>query len=95
MEEIYRGTLVSEEASEQMLELLLKQEWTMKIPAGLPAGVVCANKTGEYENRQHDSAIVYSEGADYILSVMTDGDPGAIMHIQSLSAEVYKYFNEK
>lgn len=93
LEKIYRGTLVSEEASEDMLSLLKQQEWRMKIPAGLPEGVVCANKTGEYDDRQHDAAIVYSDGADYILTVMTDGDGAAISHIQNISSIVYEYFN--
>lgn len=94
LEEIYRGTLVSKEASKEMLSLLKQQEWRMKIPAGLPEGVVCANKTGEYGDRQHDAAIVYSDGADYILVVMTDGDGAAISHIQNISTIVYEYFND-
>lgn len=93
MEEIYRGNLISEEASEEMLGLLKQQQWRMKIPSGLPSGVVCANKTGEYNNRQHDSAIIYSDGADYILVVLTENDGGAIPHIQNISSMVYKYFN--
>ncbi|MGN0438959.1 MAG: serine hydrolase, partial [Lachnospiraceae bacterium] len=94
-EDIYRGTLISEKASEEMLDLLMQQEWRMKIPAGLPEGVVCANKTGEYDDRQHDTAIVYSDGADYVISVMTDGDGAAISHIQHISSVVYDYFNKK
>lgn len=95
LEQIYRGSLVSEEASEEMLDMLKHQQWRAKIPAGLPEGVVCANKTGEYGNRQHDAAIVYSDGADYILVVMTEGDSASIGHIGSISKTVYQYFNEK
>lgn len=94
LEEIYRGTLVSEEASKEMLDLLKQQEWRAKIPSGLPSDVVCANKTGEYGARQHDAAIVYSRGADYIIAVMTDGDGAAISHIQNVSRIVYDYFND-
>ena len=78
-----------------MLDMLKHQQWRAKIPAGLPEGVVCANKTGEYGNRQHDAAIVYSDGADYILVVMTEGDSASIGHIGSISKTVYQYFNEK
>lgn len=94
LENIYRGLLVSEDASEEMLSLLKQQQWRTKIPAGLPEDVICANKTGEYGARQHDAAIVYSDGADYIITVMTDGDGAAISHIQKVSSIVYEYFND-
>lgn len=94
LEDIYRGTLVSESASKEMLSLLKQQKHRSKIPAGLPENVVCANKTGEYGVRQHDAAIVYSKGADYIISIMTEGDGAAISHIQNVSGIVYQFFNE-
>lgn len=93
LEDIYRGTLVSEKASKKMLNLLKAQQRKGKIPAGLPKGVKSANKTGEYQARQHDAAIVFSKKADYVIVIMTEGDGAAISHIQKLSAITYKYFN--
>ena len=93
LEDVYRGNLVNEKYSKKMLALLKKQQRKGKIPAGLPSGVKSANKTGEYESRQHDAAIVFSENADYIIVIFTEGDGASIGHIQALSRATYNYFN--
>ena len=93
LEDMYRGTLVSESASKEMISYLKNQKRRWKIPAGLPKGVECANKTGEVPGMEHDAAIVYSKDADYIIVVMTKGDGNAISHIRSVSKTVYNYFN--
>lgn len=93
LEDIYRGNLVSEKASKKMLKLLKAQQRKGKIPAGLPKGVKSANKTGEYNSRQHDAAIVFSKKADYIIVVMTEGDGASISHIRKISKMTYEYFN--
>lgn len=94
---IYRGECVSEYASEQMMEILSKQENRSKIPAGLPEGVKVANKTGETEVECHDAAIVCSDGADYVLVVMIetyyDDAYSYEYNIAQLSQKVYEYFN--
>lgn len=93
LERIYKGQCVSPEASEQFLELLLKQTHISKIPAGLPEGTKCANKTGDTNAVQHDTAIVYSPNCVYILCVMSSDCKAAIPNIQSISRTVYDYFN--
>ena len=42
-----------------MIEIMSRQEWRDKIPAGLPPGVV-ANKTGGVTGTRNDAAIVYT-----------------------------------
>ena len=59
LEKIFRGECVSEEASAEMLELLMNQKNTAKIPSGISADIPIANKTGETDSDQHDMAIVY------------------------------------
>lgn len=73
LDEIYHGTYVSADASEKILNLMKQQSHLNKIPAGLPAGTVCANKTGELDLTQNDAAIVYGPKTNYILVVMSDG----------------------
>lgn len=73
LDEIYHGTYVSADASEKILNLMKQQSHLNKIPAGLPEGTVCANKTGELDLTQNDAAIVYGPKTDYILVVMSDG----------------------
>lgn len=95
LEMIYRGTLVSETASEEMLNLLKAQTRTWKIPSALPEGTVTANKTGENSKVEGDAAIVYSPACDYILCVIGNGSVGAGTEtIRSISASVYSYFNK-
>lgn len=96
LERIYKGTCVSQRASEEMKELLLNQETDWKIPAGISRDISVANKTGETDDNQHDIAIVYGPAAEYILCVMTEGcrDEGdAIEGIRDISRTVYDYLN--
>jgi beta-lactamase class A len=95
LENIYKRLCVSKEASEKFLKLLLNQEHINKIPSGLPEGVVCANKTGDTDEVQHDAAIVYAPNGVYIISVMSTGCGNAINNIQSISSVVYDYFAEQ
>lgn len=95
LENVYGAACVSPEASAQMLELLKAQQRREKIPAGLPEGVVTANKTGEVSTMEHDAAIVYGPGRDYILCIMSvnlTDTQAARQHIRELSAAVYQYF---
>ena len=96
LERIYRGECVSEESSEQMLELLKRQENTTKIPEGVPADVKTANKTGETDEDQHDIAIVYGVKTTYVLCVMSEGwksGGDAVENIRNISSMVYNYLN--
>lgn len=96
LERIYRGECVSEEASAEMLDLLLRQEVTWKIPEGLTGDIKIANKTGETDTDQHDIAIVYGEKTTYILCVMSENCPDentAINNIRAISRVVYNYLN--
>lgn len=93
LERIYKRQCVSPEASDTFLDLLLNQNHINKIPAGLPEGTKCANKTGDTDEVQHDAAIVYSPGGDYIIAVMSTNCGAAITNIQEISKIVYDYFN--
>ncbi len=96
LEKIYQGKCVSKEASEKMLELLLNQKKTWKIPEGISGDIKIANKTGETDKDQHDIAIVYGPKTTYIVCVMSEDFPNeaeAIKNIQEVSKVVYNYLN--
>ena len=96
LESIFRGDCVSKEASEKMLELLMNQRNTTKIPAGISADIPIANKTGETDQDQHDMAIVYGPKTTYILCVMSEDFKSAetaIENIRTISGVVYNYLN--
>lgn len=61
-------------ARSEMLEVLEQQEFRDKIPAGLPAGVRAANKTGWITGISHDAAVVFPPAHPrYVLVVLTRG----------------------
>lgn len=71
-EAIARGKAVSRSASEEMAAVLARQRFNDAIPAGLPAGVKVAHKTGEITKIQHDAGIVYGP-RPFVLVVLTRG----------------------
>jgi len=57
-----------------MIETLTRQEWRNRIPAGLPAGVKVANKTGSVSGTINDAAIVFPPAAaPFVLVVFCKG----------------------
>ena len=66
--------VVSAKASEEMIAILRGQKFAEGIPAGLPAGVTVAHKTGSFGQVYHDAAIVEPpRGKPYVLVVLTRG----------------------
>jgi hypothetical protein len=87
LRKVYKGSYVSKEASERILEAMRAQiaRNRYKIPAGVPESVETANKTGELYTKnkeginvsvQNDAAIIFAEDHPYVLTVMT-AVPGA------------------
>lgn len=72
MKAIVEEKAASPAACDEMLEILRRQKFLNKIPAGLPEGIVVANKTGDITNIDHDAAIVFPpKRKPYILVVLT------------------------
>jgi len=62
----------SPEASEEMLSILLEQQYRSGIPAGLPKAARVAHKTGNISTVHHDAGIIFLEGREpYVLVVLT------------------------
>lgn len=71
---IARRKVVSEQASQEMINILLGQEFNESIPALLPNSVKVAHKTGWNNDLYHDTAIVHPvDRKPYVLSIMTMG----------------------
>jgi beta-lactamase class A len=94
LEKMYRGEIVSKNASEEMIKILQKPK-DGPIRAGVPADVEIANKEGDVEGVRCDVGIVYLPKAPYAICVMTkllahDSDgPRIITEIARLA---YAYF---
>lgn len=97
LEDIYRRRWGSRKVSNEIEQMLLSQNTRYKIPAGLPEGVLCGNKTGEMETTENDAAIIFGEDCDYILVVLSsdwESKSEAIDRIASISELVYEFLNE-
>jgi len=75
---LLRGILerkfLSSESCDQMIEILLKQEFNDGIPAGLPKAVRVAHKTGSITEIRHDAAIVFPQNdRPYVIVILTQG----------------------
>ena len=66
-------SLVSRNASVQMIGLLLRQTLNGRIPALLPPEAAVAHKTGEMDDVWNDGGIVYGTGGRYIIVLMSRG----------------------
>jgi beta-lactamase class A len=92
---IQEGRAGSPAATQEMLAILLAQEFNEKIPAGLPPGTRVAHKTGEITAVSHDAAIIYPTGRKpYVLVVLTRGIPDGTKSsklIADISAILYAH----
>ena len=97
MELIAEKKVVSEQASEKMIEILLGQEFKESIPALLPKSVKVAHKTGWTGDVYHDTGIVYPDGRrPYALSIMTRGFSEAQPdEAHARMAEISKFIYDK
>jgi beta-lactamase class A len=69
---LYRGDIVSGDASDEMLAVLRDQQIKDLIPLQLPQGIAVAHKTGIFEQSLHDAGIVFAPGGDFVLVLMTE-----------------------
>lgn len=74
MKAIAQKRVVSPNACEKMINILLQQRFKSKIPALLPSTVKVAHKTGSITEIDHDAAIVYLNPEHaYVLVILTKG----------------------
>jgi Beta-lactamase class A len=72
LERIARRQVVSEQASQEMIEILKGQEYNDMIPARLPDSVEVAHKTGWITGLHHDSGIVFvPNGPTYVVVLLS------------------------
>ena len=66
------GQAVDRPSDAAMIEILERQRFNDGIPAGLPAGLAVAHKTGDITRINHDAGIVYAS-RPYVLVVLVRG----------------------
>lgn len=96
LEKIYKGKLVSKEASSEMLKFLLEQKITDRLPSKLPPQAVVAHKTGLMRDLCHDTGIVFTRNGDFIICVLTKttNKPVAKNFIAEVAFKTYCAYNQ-
>jgi beta-lactamase class A len=96
-EKIAKEEMVSKEASQAMVKILLDQKFNEVIPARLPKNVRVAHKTGNITGAQHDSGIVFlPDGRKYVLVILSKNLtdlPAGIESMAKVSEMIFKEVN--
>jgi beta-lactamase class A len=94
-EKIGREEMVSKEASQAMIKILLDQRFNDIIPKKLPQEVKVAHKTGSITGVNHDSGIVFlPDGKKYVLILLSkkvEQEKTGKEAMASVSELIYKY----
>jgi beta-lactamase class A len=69
---IAKGSAGDKASTDEMIAILKRQTFNDRIPAGVPAGIQVAHKTGEITRIQHDAAIVFAR-RPFVLVVLVRG----------------------
>jgi len=94
-EQIANEKAVNKDASDQMIKILLDQQFNDIIPARLPKEVKVAHKTGWITGLHHDSGIVFlPDGRKYVLVLLSrklEDEKKGIEAMAKVSEMIYKY----
>lgn len=97
-ERMARGTVVSDEASAEMIEILKEQEYNDMIPARLPDSVEVAHKTGWITGLHHDSGIVFvPDGPTYVLVLLSqnlENEDAGVEAFARISRMVFEFVTQ-
>ncbi|HEX2476085.1 MAG TPA: serine hydrolase [Lacipirellulaceae bacterium] len=100
---LYGRKLVSETASEKMLEHLFACADKQKVPRSLPEGTRVAHKTGSVSQTRTDAGIMETPGGPITFCILTtnnkdqrwtDDNEGDLLCAE-LGSAIYQYFNSK
>jgi beta-lactamase class A len=98
-EKLATGELVSPDASQAMINILLDQRFNEIIPARLPDNVKVAHKTGNITGVRHDAGVVYlPDGRKYVLVMLSKNladEETSINRMAEVSEMIYEYVNGK
>lgn len=100
LEKIENCDGIQETASQQIIQILQKQQYNRRIPRQLPGTMKVAHKTGTLRGVVNDVGIMYlpDEKGRVVISILSEGNPTTEAGddvISQISNEVYNYFMGK
>ena len=98
-EQLAKGKVVSQKASDEMINTLFNQTHNTLIPALLPKNIRVAHKTGTITGVHHDSGIVFlADGRKYVLVILSknlENDIEATNSMAKVSEMIYQHIINK
>lgn len=88
LEKLYRGQLLNNTNTKEVLSFMDRTETENRIPAGIGGAEVIYHKTGTLDALTHDGAIVNSGNGEYILAVYTEFLDGDVDERSAVIAEI-------
>jgi len=86
------GKAYSKKSSDEMLNIMLEQQYRSGIPAGLPKAARVAHKTGNISTVHHDAGIVFVEDRKpYVLVILSQfpAETGRGTAVADVSRDIY------
>jgi beta-lactamase class A len=86
------GKAYSQSSCDEMLKIMLDQQYRSGIPAGLPKAARVAHKTGNISTVHHDAGIVFLDGRKpYVLVILTQfaAETGRGTAVAEVSRDIY------
>ena len=90
---IYQEKLINKEASQLMLDILLRQQQGERLQRYLPSDIKIAHKCGDLDNLENDGGIILLGDRAYILVVLTNGMPN--LQCKQTIGKISKFIYDK
>ena len=90
---IYQEKLINKEASQLMLDILLRQQQGERLQRYLPSDIKIAHKCGDLDNLENDGGIIWLGGKAYILVILTNGMPN--LQCKQTIGKISKFIYDK
>jgi beta-lactamase class A len=96
-EAIEQGLGLSAAAREGVIDIMKRQKFSDRIPAGVPEGVSIAHKTGSLKGVRNDAGIVYGPQGPYVIALFSkrlEDEKAGVDTLGALSKVVWNVFGE-
>ncbi|ALF19060.1 class A beta-lactamase-related serine hydrolase [Fusobacterium nucleatum] len=90
---IYQEKLINKEASQLILDILLRQQQGERLQRYLPSDIKIAHKCGDLDNLENDGGIIWLGDRAYILVVLTNGMPN--LQCKQTIGKISKFIYDK
>jgi len=90
---IYQEKLINKEASQLILDILLRQQQGERLQRYLPSDIKIAHKCGDLDNLENDGGIIWLGDRAYILVVLTNGMPN--LQCKQIIGKISKFVYDK